>query len=190
MNIKKPKDLAELMEMIAAAKSSGSEVKFINTETGEEGDEGFLKALKEAAEISGGGKACPDCGEDHSVLKNSEWDHVPPTADTVNLLLNVLAAHQNPPKFKSGAFVRYRDDVKYVKGQTDLHVVLDVLDYSIHAWDYLGDQGIDSALSYRTYDVIIACAPGGGSKGVARYLADSRELELYPGADKLFGKSS
>lgn len=162
----KPKSLEDLMNLVKAAAKAGDDVTFINADTGEEGLPPELAKLLANDGVRLGSK-----------LEGKALIHG---------LLDVVAIHGDPPLFPPGTFVRYRDYVRYVKDPRELHVVVERLKEPKQV--PLTDENGGNCTSYRRYDCIVAKPDTHG--GICRYLADSRELELYPDADKLLGKDS
>lgn len=187
---KLPKSLQDLLASIKKAHEEGAQVKFINSETGEEGADAFLRDLMDTIGKGGlSGKVleveatdCPDCGHAHDKPGNNA-----PSPEIAAHLLELAAIHAHPPVLVRGNFVRYRADVDYIKNGRGLHIVVDVLDPPIKP--VLGEDFPGSPISYRRYDVVLATKVG-GSGGYCKYLADSRELELFPDADKLLKPNS
>lgn len=177
-----PKSMDELMRLIREAQEEGAEVKFINSETGEEGTESLLAALKKASgvEIEAGGEGnCPTCGEDHTKF------HMTPGPEIAHALMDVVAVHAHPIQFKAGQFVRFRPEVQYVKRSRDLHVIVEVLPEPFRLPMTHEDSG--SPYAYRVYDVLVAAMT---KHGICKHLVDSRELEIFPDAEKFLGKNS
>lgn len=181
---KKPRSLEELMKLVKQASKEGAEVKFINADTGEEGiPEELADMLAKATadhDHDHDGDGCSVCGEDHSKVS------VAPTGEVASALLDVVALHANPPQFAPGQFVRFRADVQYVKRSRDLHVVVERLKEPFRV-PIKDSDDTGSPYAYRTYDVLIAIMT---KRGICKYFCDSRELEIFPDADKLFGKHS
>lgn len=173
-NPKLPKSIEDLLKTIQAARKSGAEVTFVNAETGEEGMPDELKHL-----LGGSDGDCPDCGKDHGGITDS-------SPKAAKALLNVVSIHAHPPTFPPGTFVRYRDDVKYVRDNRALHCVVENL-VSPRTMP-LDKESEGSNTLYRRYDCMVAKFSSIG--GTVIFLADSRELELYPDADKLLGRNS
>lgn len=177
---KTPKNLEELLEIIRKAKSEGSEVEIVNADTGERGPESLIEAIREGMP--------PEIGEEMAErIEKAMRGNVPqPTAEMVQALLDVVAVHQSPPKFKVGQFVRFRPYVTYVKSGRGLHVVTDVLSEPIRIPLDQESSGYSSA--YRILDVVVAVHVG--KTTICKYYADSRELEAYPDIERLMGKHS
>jgi len=165
MSVKATKvgSLEELVRMMAEAKAEGAEVEFVNADQSE---------------------MPPELGK---MLKGALIDDAnKPTTDLARKLMEVAAIHASPPKFERGHFVRYREEVDYVRNGRGLHMVVDVLDPPIKP-PFQTKESEGSCVAYRHYDVVIATAHSGG---ICKYLADSRELELFPDADKLMKKET
>lgn len=179
-NPKMPKSLEELLKLVKQAKSEGADVKFINAETGEEGVPEELKdMLRRAGGDEGCGNAdCPACNTPHGITDSD--------AGAARALLNVVSIHAHPPVFQPGNFVRYRDDIKYVRDSRALHCIVEVLKEPVRMAITNKTEGSNTL--YRRYDCYVAKSSKIG--GTVIFLADSRELELYPDADKLLGKDS
>jgi hypothetical protein len=177
---KTPKNLEELLKIIQDAKAQGSEVQIVNAETGEEGPESLMDAIREELPAGIGDMMADRIGEAFHGKQS------PPTSEMVQALLDVVAVHQNPPKFKAGQFVRFRPYVTYVKSAGSLHVVTDVLAEPIRCPIDQDSSGYYSA--YRNLDVIVAVFINKNT--ICKYYADSRELEPYPDIERLMGKHS
>lgn len=177
---KVPKNLDELLEIIRKAKSEGAEVEFQNAETGETGADALMDSLRDTLPPGLGDMIA---GKIETALAGSVR---PATPEMVQALLDVVAVHQSPPKFKVGQFVRFRPYVTYVKSGGNLHVVTDVLDEPIVVPMDQETSGYSSA--YRRLNVIVAVYVG--KHTICKYYADSRELEPYPDIEKLMGKHS
>lgn len=175
---KTPKSLDELMKLIRQANSEGAEVKFINAETGEEGvpDELVDMLRKATGHEDDTACTCPAC-------RVGITDSGP---DAAKALLNVVSIHAHPQVFAPGTFVRYREDVKYVRDSRALHCVVELVNPP-RIMEVTSETEGSNTL-YRKYDVLVAKSSKIG--GTAIFLADSRELEAYPDADKLLGKDS
>lgn len=184
MKISKPKNLTELLREMAEAKAKGAKVKFVNAETGEESDDPPPE-LKVLETMMGDHEGCgdPECGacNDPAPERNKA------SPELAARLMEIAAIHASPPHFSIGQFVRYRKDTEIVKRGQGLHIVVDNIDPP-----FIPDRDAESAsgspVAYRRYDVVIAT--GSSETGVCKYLADSRELELYPDADKLMKSHS
>ncbi len=98
-------------------------------------------------------------------------------------LRDALAAYANPHPFNPGDYVRYRSDCNsYIRNGSRLHVVLERISPPLKP-DAMDDPG--SNIAYRQYDVILAVTDAQEKGGVLKYIADSRELELWPDGDRL-----
>lgn len=188
-----PKNIQELLELIKMAKEGNAEVEFLNAGTGEMvSAEDFMKKMKsgtvkiEDVSESGsideflgrhghtGEEHCPACEEDVSSK---------PTSELANKLLEVVVNHQSPVTYKPGQFVRYRERVHYVRNGRQLHCVVENINPPRQV--PLNDENEGSPTNYRKYDILVATESRGG---ICVYLADSREMEIYPDADRLLGK--
>lgn len=174
-NPKIPKSLEELMKLVKQAKSEGADVKFVNAETGEEGMPEELAEMLARA-VGHDASTCHDCS-------GGITDSGP---DAAKALLNIVSIHAHPPVFPAGTFVRYRDDIKYVRDRRALHCVVERLDAPLSMAIDKDSEGSNTL--YRRYDCYVAKYSKIG--GVVIFLADSRELEIYPDADKLLGRNS
>lgn len=166
MKFEKPKTLEDLMKLVKRASEEGAEVEFIAADTGKSGLPPELAELLAGKGINLGSKLTGKA--------------------LIHGLLDVVAIHNSPPVYEPGTFVCYRDYVRYVKEPRELHVVVERLAEIKQV--PLTDENDGNCTSYRRYDCIVAKPDNHG--GICRYLADSRELELYPDADKLLGKDS
>lgn len=164
MKVKRPANLKKILELMAKAEKEGAKVEFVNAETGEKG---MPDELKEVLESMG----CDS--HSHGFVEEA----APATEKADHALLDIAAIHANPPKWERGQFVRYRPDVHYIKGARELHIVLDVLSTPV-VKKPLSDDETGSCLAYRELTILLGCFQEG--KGIRKWYADPRELELYP----------
>lgn len=174
MITKKPKNFEEFLKLLKDAKENGDDIEVINANTGESGPEALDGLLEMVKRKLGGGDDGPKITDK---LSGPALAHA---------LLDVVANHAQVPDFEPGTFVRYRDDVRYVRDSRELSVVVEKINPPRTV--PLTDENDGNCTVYRRYNLIIAKADKHG--GVVRYLADSRELELFPDADKLMDKNS
>jgi hypothetical protein len=95
-----------------------------------------------------------------------------------------MAAYVNPVKFRVGDLVRYRSECKgYIRNHSRLHIIMELIDppHTIP----LCDSSIGSNVASRKYDVVIGVTDAKEKGCVLKYVADSRELEPYPEAERL-----
>ncbi len=103
-----------------------------------------------------------------------------------NFLLAAAANHANPTKFKPLDFVRYRKEVQsFIRNSSALHVVVEVFAEKRKIPFTSDSEG--SHLSYREYDMLIAVCDPFHDGGILKYMADSRDMEMYPGGERLKG---
>ncbi len=99
-------------------------------------------------------------------------------------LLTSFVAFSQPPTLKAGDFVRYRKEVnQYVRNHSRLHVVMALIDPPIKV--PVTDDNEGGPTCYRQYDVVVGVCNGDSNESIMKYLADRRELELFPDGDRL-----
>lgn len=133
------------------------------------------KLLEEARKGSSGGGGSGDSrGPKNDMTEQQQADQ----------LRDCMADYVNHKPFKVGELVRYRNDCcGYIRNGSRLHIVMEVLAPPKEV--PLGEEEVGSNIAYRKYDTVL-CVTDVGDKGrVLKYLADSRELELWPEGERL-----
>ncbi len=99
-------------------------------------------------------------------------------------LRDCMAAFVSHKPFKVGDYVRYRNDCcGYIRNGSRLHIVMELIDPPLEV--PMDEADVGSNIAYRKYDTIL-CVTDKGDKGrVLKYVADSRELELWPEGERL-----
>jgi hypothetical protein len=129
--------------------------------------------LRKARRASGGS------GDDGRGPKNDMTEQ-----QQADQLRDCMADFVNPKAFKVGDLVRYRNDCcGYIRNGNRLHMVFAIISPALSV--PLDEDTIGSNIAYRRYDTVL-CVTDTNDKGrVLKYVADSRELELWPEGDRL-----
>ncbi len=100
-----------------------------------------------------------------------------------------MGNYTSPPKIKVGDFVRYRDECQpYIRHHDRLSIVVELIDPPMRP--PLEQEDMGNCITYRSYDCVIATTDHTKVGGVLKYMADSRDLEIFPDADKLKSQHS
>lgn len=123
-------------------------------------------------------------GSDESGSKRKKEESRLTEAQQADKLLESLSNFTNSPKFKPGDFVRYRaETASIIKNHSRLHMVIEMIDPPIRT--AITESNCGDPTTYRLYDVRIAVCDKFNEESVLKYVADSRELEYYPGGERL-----
>lgn len=99
-------------------------------------------------------------------------------------LIESMTYFNSKPQFKIGDFVRYRKECHgFIRNAEKLHIVMGAIDppQSIP----MTSETEGGHLNYRVYDTIIGICDPNDKGCILKFAADSRDLEVYPGGDRL-----